>query len=210
MKNNNIYLLLFSLIVSFNSVKSQSVQKLFDGKTLKGWNGNTDVFKVKSNTIVGGSTTDAIPKNQFLCTEKVYGDFELTLEAKLTGKGKNAGIQFRTARIPNDHEVSGYQYDMGFMEDRPIWASLYDESRRKKFLIHPPKEDIEKILKTNDWNKVKIRCIGKEINFWLNGKHVMKYIEEESNIAQSGSICLQIHEGEQAEASYKNIVIKKL
>ncbi len=56
-----------------------------------------------------------MPRNEFLCTKKTYGNFELRLEAKLVGKGDNAGIQFRTRRIPNHHEVSGYQADMGML-----------------------------------------------------------------------------------------------
>ncbi len=60
--------------------------------------------------------------------------FELRLQAKLVGDGKNAGIQFRSQRIPNHHEVIGYQCDMGEMGNRSIWGSIYDESRRKKFI----------------------------------------------------------------------------
>ena len=67
-------------------------------------------------------------------TREAFGDFELRLEARLRGEGQNAGVQFRSARIPNDHEVIGYQCDMGRMDGRLIWGALYDESRRRRML----------------------------------------------------------------------------
>ena len=67
-----------------------------------------------------------MPRNEFLCTTKTYGDFELKVKFKLLGdKDKaNAGVQFRTKRIPKHHEVSGYQADIG----QGYWGALYDES----------------------------------------------------------------------------------
>ncbi|HCK70471.1 MAG TPA: DUF1080 domain-containing protein, partial [Planctomycetaceae bacterium] len=88
---------------------------LFDGKSIENWNGNKKIFRVENGTIIGGSLEERIPNNEFLSTSKKYGDFELRLQAKLIGEGKNAGVQFRTKRIPNHHEVIGYQCDMGLM-----------------------------------------------------------------------------------------------
>src|SRR5689334_15222096 len=87
---------------------------IFDGKTLKGWEGNEKAFRVEEGAIVAGTRKDKTPRNEFLCTEKKYGDFELRMKVKLVGEGANAGIQFRTKRISNPpNEVSGYQADMG-------------------------------------------------------------------------------------------------
>src|SRR5256885_2096868 len=69
---------------------------LFDGKTLAGWEGNKEVFRVENGAIVAGSLQKKVEHNEFLCTAKEYGDFELRLKAKLVGKGDNAGVQFRS------------------------------------------------------------------------------------------------------------------
>src|SRR5688572_30261341 len=82
---------------------------LFDGKSLAGWEGDEKVFRVADGAIVGGSLKERVARNEFLCTTKEYGDFELRLKARLVGKGENAGVQFRSRRIPNHHEVIGYQ-----------------------------------------------------------------------------------------------------
>ena len=210
MNLKNWSLLFIPLVSACQSSAPEEGQLIFDCTTLAGWEGATEFFHVESGSIVAGSAAAAIPQNEFLCTEMIYREFELLLEARLTGEGKNAGVQFRSERIPDDHEVIGYQYDIGFMDGRPIWASLYDESRRNKFLLHPPESEIAAILKPNDWNELKMRCKGAEINFWLNGKHVLTYMEDDGTIARSGKICLQIHSGPQAEASYRNIRIKEL
>ena len=57
--------------------------KLFDGKSLEGWEGNEKSFRIEEGAIVGGTLKEKIPRNEFLATEKEYGDFELRLKFKL-------------------------------------------------------------------------------------------------------------------------------
>jgi hypothetical protein len=179
---------------------------LFDGKTLRGWEGNEKMFRVEEGAIVAGTLREKIPHNEFLCTEKQYGDFELRLKVKLVGEGGNAGIQFRTKRIANHHEVSGYQADMG----QGWWGSLYDESRRNKILAGPKKEVMEKIVKPDDWNDYVIRAEGNHIQLWINGTQTVDYVEKDEGIASTGVIAVQIHGGPPSEASYKDIRIQEL
>lgn len=183
---------------------------LFDGKTFDGWEGDLKVFRIEEEAIVGGTMKAKIPQNEFLCTKQEYGDFELRLQAKLAGDGANAGVQFRTKRIPNHHEVIGYQCDMGHMEGRSIWGSLYDESRRKKFLSHGDKEKVEMAFKPNDWNDFVVRCEGARVQIWLNGMPTIDYQESDEAIVPNGVIAVQIHAGPPSEASYRNIRVKSL
>ena len=183
---------------------------LFDGKTLAGWEGKADVFSVQEGAIVAGSLDKAIARNEFLCTKKNYADFELRLDAKLVGAGDNAGIQFRSRRIPNHHEVIGYQCDMGSWKPGVIWGALYDESRRRKMLAEGNQQLIVKSLKKNDWNQLVIRCHGNHIQIWLNGYRTVDYREKDAKIAAKGIIGLQIHGGKPSMASYRNIRIKPL
>ena len=183
---------------------------LFDGKSLEGWEGDKKVFRVEEGAIVAGSATEKVAHNDFLCTTKEYGDFELRLKAKLVGAGDNAGIQFRSKRVPNHFEVSGYQCDMGHMTGRSIWGSLYDESRRNKFLAHGDADEATKALKKDDWNEFVIRCVGPRVQISLNGKPMVDYTETDEKVARSGVIALQIDGGGPAVASYKDITIREL
>jgi hypothetical protein len=183
---------------------------IFDGKTFAGWQGNKAHFRIQDGAIVGGTMKERIPHNEFLCTVKRYGDFELRLEAKLRGDGANAGVQFRSERIPNHHEVIGYQCDMGFMQNRSIWGSLYDESRRREFLVHGDKEAVTKVYRPGKWNQFVIRCQGKRVQIWLNEVQTVDYQEKEAGIATRGVVAVQIHGGPPAEAWYRNIRIRPL
>jgi hypothetical protein len=181
---------------------------LFDGKTLSGWEGNLDWFRVEDGAIVAGSLKKAVPRNEFLCTTKAYGDFELRLKVKLLGDPAqaNAGIQIRSRRIPNHNEMIGYQADMG----QHYWGCLYDESRRNKILAQPAGDVLKKALKPGDWNQYVIRCEGRRVQVWLNGVQTVDYTEPDESIEQTGLIGLQIHSGPPSEAWYKNIQITEI
>lgn len=183
---------------------------LFDGKSLTGWEGNREMFRARDGAIVAGSLERNIPHNDFLCTEKEYGDFELRLAIKLIGEGDNAGVQVRSRRVEGDHEVSGYQADAGSAWNRPIWGALYDEARRNRILADPGEELLTDLVKPDDWNEMRIRCQGPRIQIWLNGKQTVDYTEMDEDIPRRGVIGLQIHSGPPAEAWYKDIRIREL
>ncbi len=200
---------LFALLVAAPAFGADAKPvALFDGKTLAGWEGDEKTWKVEDGAIVGGSLDTVVPRNEFLCTTKSYENFELKVTFKLTGdKAKaNAGVQFRTKRIPKHHEVSGYQADIG----QDYWGALYDESRRNKVLAKPAKEVVEKLVKHDDWNEYVIRCEGPRIKLWLNGTLTVDYTEEDETVERSGIIGLQIHGGAKAKAQYKNITVEEL
>ena len=181
---------------------------LFDGKTLDGWEGNPDLFRVQDGAIVGGSLQKRTGRNEFLSTRKVYGDFELRLKVKLLGDPAyaNAGVQIRSRRVPNSSEMSGYQADMG----QQYWGSLYDESRRNKTLARPDPVGLLQALKLGDWNEYVIRCVGPHIQLWLNGYQTVDFTEPDKAIEQTGLIGVQIHAGPPAEAWYKDITIRTI
>jgi hypothetical protein len=183
---------------------------LFDGKSLAGWEGDEKVFRVEEGAIVAGSRAEKIPHNQFLASKEEFGDFELRLKARLIGEGKNAGIQFRSQRVTDHFEMIGYQCDMGFAGEKPIWGALYDESRRRKFLAEPDADKVLPVLKADDWNDLVVRCEGPRIQIWVNGQQTVDYTEADDQIPRRGRFGLQIHGGEPAEAAYKDIRLKRL
>ena len=180
---------------------------IFDGRSFNGWEGNRAVFRIEDGAIVGGSLREKIAQNEFLCTTASYSDFELRLKVKLLGgSSANAGVQFRTRRIPNNHEVIGYQADIG----QDYWGSLYDESRRKKTLKAPDHAVINGLVRTGDWNDYVVRAEGPRIRLWLNGVQTVDYTEQDRSIEASGVIAVQIHAGPPSEAWYKDITLLDL
>lgn len=181
-------------------------QPLFDGKQLSGWDGDTTVFRVDDEAIIGGQLKEKIPHNYFLATAEEFSDFELRLEFKLVGQDTNAGIQLRSQRIPDHHEMIGYQADLG----QNYWGALYDESRRNKILASPVEEKLQKVLKPTEWNQYRILCEGRRIQLWINDFQTVDYVESDESIPQSGQIALQIHGGPPGEAHYRNIRIRRI
>jgi hypothetical protein len=209
-----MFLLIFALVLTAAAGQTSGPNQpqpnrveIFDGKSFAGWEGDLTIFRIRDGAIVGGTLARKIARNEFLCTTKTYGDFELRLKFKLLGgEGANAGIQFRTKRIPNHHEVSGYQADMG----TGYWGALYDESRRNKILKAPNEEKMKRVVKLDDWNDYVIRAERRRIQLWVNGVQTVDYIEEAPTIETTGITCLQIHGGPPSEAWYKDITLREL
>ena len=92
------------LALACNSIKDPSIMgwsrpvSLFDGKTFKGWVGDTNkTFRIEDSAIVGGTMKAKIPRNEFLCTTRTYTNFVLRLKFKLLGgPSANGGVQVRT------------------------------------------------------------------------------------------------------------------
>ncbi len=190
------------------AVSGTEAGPLFDGKSFAGWEGETNqTWRIVDGAFVGGSLSGPVPRNEFLCTTRAYTNFVLRLKFKLLGEGANAGVQFRTRRIPNDHEVSGYQADLG---DPEWWGCLYDESRRNRVLAKADAAAVRRVLKPGDWNEYTVRCEGPRIQLWINGLPTVDYIETDAGIEGSGLIGLQIHGGPPSEAWYKDIRLEEL
>ncbi len=205
MRFATVYCLALLAVAPLEAAESQAAASLFDGKTFEGWEGDLKVFRIEDGAIVGGSLEHKVARNEFLCTEREYGDFELKLKFKVLGKGANAGIQIRSRRIPDHHEMIGYQADLG----DNYWGSLYDESRRRKILAAADAQAVAKVLRRDDWNEYKIRCEGKHIQLWINGLQTVDYTEPDDAIEQRGLIGLQIHGGPPSEAWYKDITLRE-
>ena len=195
-------------MVTMTSAISGAEATLFNGKDLTGWEGDTKVWRVVDGAIAGGSM-DGNPRNEFLATAKSYKDFDFKCEYKLVGTEGfvNGGVQFRSVRMKKPaNEMSGYQADIG----AGYSGTLYDESRRKKVLVHADKDLIKKIEKPGEWNQYRIRAQGGHIEIFLNGEKTVDYTEEDKSISQEGVFGLQIHGNNTAVASYRNIVIEEL
>jgi len=197
-------------LVGFITQSAKKPVRLFDGKTFKGWEGDTvKTWHIENGMIVGGSPDQMVPHNDFLCTTRSYANFILKLKVKLTGnKGFiNSGIQFRSKRLTDPaYEMTGYQADWG----EGYWASLYDESRRNKTLIKPDSAQIYQWIKVNDWNDYEVRAEGRRIRLYINGKQTVDYTEPDTSIPQSGLIGFQIHGGGVAQVAFKDIFIEEL
>ena len=158
----------------------------FDGMTLDGWEvrGGLAKYHVENREIVG-TTVEGSP-NTFLCTKKLYGDFELEFEAKVDPQ-LNSGVQIRshtykkdtTTRVwRNDKQIErlrkaghvyGHQVEIA-TEQSGASGGIWDEARKAVWLYDASKNPAaSKAFKDNQWNRFRIVCIGDRIRTWVNG-----------------------------------------
>lgn len=118
----NLVWLLVPLLGIYSPIFAQKLQtsdkgfkKIFDGKTLKGWEGDPVYWKAENGSIVGVITPETLLKrNTFIIYRDAKpSDFELKCEVKITKDG-NTGINYRSEELLPDlpFALKGYQADI--------------------------------------------------------------------------------------------------
>jgi hypothetical protein len=175
---------------------------LFNGKDLTGWLTPEDksLFTVEDGEIIG-RTKERLKKNEFLATDKSFGDFVLKVKVKY--RNGNSGIQFRSKRT-EDGVVSGPQADIA----DGYWGLLYEE-RGRGILERYPEDKANALVKKNDWNEFVITAKGQHVTIDFNGTRIID--REDPKFDKEGIIALQIHVWpEPMEVRFKDIEIKEL
>ncbi|MEQ1852641.1 MAG: family 16 glycoside hydrolase, partial [Chthoniobacteraceae bacterium] len=184
---------------------------LFDGKTLDGWDYDPAIWRVEDGMITGGSTTEKIKANYFICTKRSFQNFELRMRIKCSGDPAtgliNSGIQIRSLRVPGGAHMSGYQVDCG----KGWFGKIYDEFRRNKVIAEPlDAAALDKAVDVFGWNEYRIRAEGPRIQVWINGVAAIDYTEQDKNIALDGQIGPQVHSGGVTLVQVKDVTIEEL
>lgn len=108
--------LVAGLVTSSMAQKSQkgTAMQIFDGKTLKGWDGDPNYWRVENGNLVGEITPDKqLKTNSFIIWKGGEpSDFELTGEFNITSDG-NSGINYRSDQLSDvPFALRGYQADI--------------------------------------------------------------------------------------------------
>lgn len=165
----NIVLLTGALLICscycVAQTKGEYVQ-LFDGKTLKGWEGDTNYWRVENGYLVGEITPDKLLKaNSFIVWQGGEpADFELIVECRITADG-NSGINYRSSKVTGaPYALVGYQADID--GKNKYTGQNYEERGRttlayrgQKTVIDPlgkPGETLRDNVKNNAWTGLKV------------------------------------------------------
>lgn len=186
---------------------------LFNGKDLSGWSqkNGTATYRVEDGTIVG-KTSEGSP-NSFLCSEKEYGDFELTFEVKVDD-ALNSGVQIRSASKPDKDKgrVHGPQVEIATNGSA---GCVYGEATGLNWLSGPDKltDQQKTAFKKGEWNKYRVLCQGKSIKTWVNDIAIVDFQEEKTGMAK-GFLGLQVHGIKKGdgpfEVRWRNIQLREL
>ena len=182
---NTAYILLLTMLTNFSLAKHHEkgdLKSIFNGKNLDGWTqkNGTASYRIEKGAIIG-KTMEGSP-NSFLCTDKLYGDFELQFEVKLINDELNSGVQIRSqTKELNDKEksrgdkfgrVNGPQVEIEATKEKGAESGyVYGEAiggwmtPKEKLIPH-------KNFKNGKWNKYRILAKGPVIKTWVNGNQV--------------------------------------
>ena len=205
---------------------------IFDGKTLKGWNGDPKFWSVKDGAITG-QTTKANPTrgNTFIIWEGgKTANFVLEMEFKILGG--NSGIQYRSFKLPGNNDgwrIGGYQADFeagdrysgilygerfrGILSDRGFkttWQTVDGKVKKSRKQFGDSKE-IGKAIKKGEWNKYRIVAEGYNFVHTINGVKTTEFIDNDTkNHRKDGLLALQLHAGPPMTVQFRNIRIKHI
>lgn len=207
-------------------------QPIFDGKSLDGWEGDPQYWRVENGALVGEITPATVIKsNTFIVWQGGRPqDFELKLEYRITPEG-NSGINYRSALVPdpvtpsNQFAMRGYQCDLD--GQKRYTGNNYEEKGRRFLAVRgqvshvvggrPPvllstfgDSDALADFVTDDWNRVHIMARGHTLTHMVNDRLMTVVIDDDApNRPADGLLGVQVHTGPPMRVEYRNIRLKE-
>ena len=206
------------------NVNDEGFMKVFDGKNLRQWSGDTKYWAVKDGAITG--TTDGTLKmNRFLTWKgSTIRNFDLRVKVKVT-HGGNSGIQYRGTSRPDLglDVVTGYQCDV-VANNAKYNGMLYEEKERRilaptgnQVIIDPQGQSW--IIDTwqvptaapDEWHEYRVLVEGNHHRHWIDGNKTVDVIDlDKVGRKLEGVLAVQVHVGPAMTIQYKDFEIKNL
>lgn len=203
-------------------------QPLFDGESLKHWDGDPKFWSVKDGVITGETTAENPTKgNTFLIWKGgELDDFELKVDFKI--EGGNSGIQVRSFPLKGADQwrIGGYQSDFdyankwtgliygekyrGLLSKRGEKSTIGENGKPKVTGSTGDPNELVKAIKKDDWNTYHIVAKGNHLQHSINGVLMAELTDEDDEARDSGLLALQLHQGPPMKVHFKNILLKRL
>lgn len=218
-------LTLLVLLLAGIAAADDGWKPIFNGKDLKGWQGDGRLWSVEDGVLVGQTDKEsrAVAANTFLIWEGGEpADFELEFEARVTGDN-NSGVQYRSKKTDGPgHVLGGYQFDLH--PNAPYLAMLYEErgrgilcerGQRVELAAEGAKKELGKLpvpaVDPRQWQKYRVVARGKVLRHYVNGELAAEIIDADpAKSSASGLLGLQLHAGPPMKAEFKNIRLRLL
>ena len=219
------------LSTEFAPSDEKNFERIFDGKSLKGWKCRPESqlgnWKVKDGVIVATGKGD----ESYLMFKEELSDFELRFSYRLLSEEGNTGVEVRSRPVPGKaSRLHGYHADIGHVGigDKVLGAWDFHENNRGDYMAKrgervtiaedgkKVREPIEGAFKPEDaskdgWNHVQVFAIGNKLWFTINGKIASEIIDNESaKRLDKGFVGFQLHSGDKMVVQFKDILLKKL
>lgn len=168
--------------------------ELFDGKTLNGWEGYTDLWSVKDGVIIA-KNKEPLKFSTYLLTKEKYTDFRLIFASKLAESEMHSGVAFWglvKPEVSKDPEKDRTKYTYaGHLVMHPSGWGMYDLFGRNGLPVDGG--PARKVGKQHDWNDIEILAQGNRVRVAVNGVQVVDWRDPEPDRIKEGPIGLQLH-----------------
>ena len=201
---------------------------LFNGRDLRGWEGDSRIWSVRDGAITGETTTDIrVSENEFLVWKDEIEDFCLRLKFKL--EGGNSGIYYHARRRPlrqvKGEALVGTQADLS-ADGR--WTGVIMEytlrevlaERGQKVLINTngqsevtgeagdPRELLA-VVKEGEWNHYTLVSRGGHVTLHINDTLMCELDDRDPKRLVRGWLGLQVHTGPPMRVQFKDIYLRR-
>lgn len=197
---------------------------VFDGKTLRGWTGDTAYWSVEEGALTG-ITDGSLKMNRFITwKDSTVRNFDLRVKVRVT-TGGNSGIQYRGQPRPEIglDIVSGYQCDV-VAGVKQYNGMLYEE-RGRRILSHTGEKVIVdpagacwvvdtmpvKEFAADQWHDFRVLVEGNHHRHWIDDHPTADLLDfDEKGRSLDGVLAVQVHVGPAMKIQYKDFRIKHL
>lgn len=203
---------------------AQGFVRVFDGKSLRGWEGDRKYWSVEDGALTG-ITDGTLKQNRFITwKDSTIRNFELEVKVKVTAGG-NSGIQYRGTSRPDLglDIVTGYQCDV--VANVPEYNGMLYEERGRRILSHTGEKVIidgsgqpwvvgtfpVKTFQPDEWHDFRVLVQGNHHQHWIDGHPTADLLDFDANgRTLEGVLAVQVHVGPAMKIQYKDFRIKHL
>lgn len=198
--------------------------QVFDGKTLRHWEGDRQYWSVENGALTG-KTDGSLKMNRFITwKDSTIRNFDLRVKVKVTAGG-NSGIQYRGTSRPDLglDIVTGYQCDV--VANNPDYNGMLYEEKGRRILSHTGEKVIVdpdgqpwivgkmpvKEFAPDEWHDYRVLVRGNHHEHWIDGHKTADLIDlDESGRSLEGVLAVQVHVGPAMKIQYQDFKIKHL
>jgi hypothetical protein len=202
---------------------------IFDGETLKGWEGDPRYWRVENHLLTGEVTAETLLKqNNFIIWRGgTPGNFEMKVEYRITAGG-NSGVNYRSVEYPGTkYLLKGYQADIDgvdkytgqnyeergrtFLAMRGMVSHVTEAGGAQAVASLGTAEELKGFIHAGEWNTYHLIVRGNVLIHMLNG-HVMSEVIDDDTAHRrfDGLIGVQVHVGPPMKVEYRRIALKVL
>jgi len=204
---------------------------LFNGRTLKGWDGHPKIWSVEDGVITGhlSGSLSGDGETFLIWTNRPLEDFELRISYKIA-RG-NSGVFYR-GRIVNANQwtVDGFQADIDAdndLDQRQFTGALFRNNdlrgkagERVAWSSHGRREistntaisvaELRADIRRSDWNEMVVIADGNRIIHSVNGHNVTEVLDMETPRKPSeGILALQLRASESTTVQFRDIRLRQ-